>query len=70
MLLRPVEYDKIDSRNHEYGLIAEEVANVIPQAVSLGNSAIQYTRLVPALISAIQELKLEIEELKRGSIIT
>ena len=70
MLLRPVEYDKIGSRSHEYGLIAEEVANVIPQAVSLGNSAIQYTRLVPALISAIQELKLEIEELKRGSIIS
>ena len=69
MLLRPVEYDKIDSRMHEYGLIAEEVANVIPQAVSLGNSAVQYTRLVPALISAIQELKMEIGELKRGSTI-
>ena len=67
MLLRPVEYDKINSRSHEYGLIAEEVANVLPEAVSSGNSAIQYTRLIPTLIKAVQELKQEVQELRNGS---
>jgi len=56
LMLRPVEYDKIGTKSHEYGLIAEEVANVIPQVVSEGSTSIQYTRLIPLLIKAIQEL--------------
>lgn len=66
MLLRPVEYDKIKSSQHEYGLIAEEVAEILPEVVSEDQDSIQYTRLVPTLIKAIQELKAEIEELKSG----
>lgn len=64
MLLRPVEYDKILSKSHEYGLIAEEVANVIPEVVSEGSSSIQYTRLIPTLIKAIQELTEKVNKLE------
>jgi hypothetical protein len=64
MLLRPVEYDKIASKSHEYGLIAEEVANVIPEVVSEGSTSIQYTRLIPPLIKAIQELTEKVNKLE------
>lgn len=62
--LRPVGYNKIYSSNYEVGLIAEEVAKIIPEVVSEGNTSIQYTRLVPSLIKSIQELHDEIKELK------
>ena len=64
LLLRPVEYDKIISGSHEYGLISEEVAKIAPSVVGLNNSAVQYTRIVPMLIQAVQELYLEVEHLK------
>lgn len=64
MKLRPVEYDKIESKIHEFGLIAEEVANVLPQVVSEGNTSIQYTRLIPTLIKAIQELTEKVDKLE------
>jgi hypothetical protein len=62
--LRPVGYNKIYSSEYEVGLIAEEVAKVIPEVVTEGNTSIQYTRLVPSLIKSIQELSEEINILK------
>jgi len=62
--LRPVGYNKIYSSSYEVGLIAEEVAKIIPEVVTEGNTSIQYTRLVPSLIKSIQELHDEIKELK------
>jgi hypothetical protein len=62
--LRPVGYNKIYSSDYEVGLIAEEVAKVIPEVVTEGNTSIQYTRLVPSLIKSIQELSEEINILK------
>ena len=62
--LRPVGYNKIYSSDYEVGLIAEEVARVIPEVVTEGNTSIQYTRLVPSLIKSIQELSEEINILK------
>ena len=64
-LLNPVEYDKIQTNNHELGLIAEEVSQVLPHVVAEGNTAISYTRIVPVLIQAMKELKSEVDELKR-----
>jgi hypothetical protein len=61
---RPVEYDKISSRSHEDGLISEEVASIAPYVVGLNNSAVQYTRIVPMLIQAVQELYVELQDLK------
>jgi hypothetical protein len=62
--LRPVGYNKIYSSDYEVGLIAEEVAEIIPEVVTEGNTSIQYTRLVPSLIKSIQELSEEINILK------
>jgi len=67
--LNPVKYSwKNDEKNTQYiGLIAQEVEAVIPDVVSEddnGYKGIVYTELIPVLISAIQELKAEIETLK------
>ena len=67
--LNPVKYSwKNDEENTQYiGLIAQEVEAVIPDVVSEddnGYKGIVYTELIPVLISAIQELKAEIETLK------
>ena len=51
----------------EYGLIAQEVEKIVPEAVvTLHDStkAINYTSLIPILIEAIKEQQVQIEELK------
>jgi len=70
--LNPVTYDRKDgSRVNESGLIAEEVAKVLPSVVSVdedGNpQSIMYSRLTAHLIQAVKELKAEIMELKNKS---
>lgn len=70
--LRPVTYNrKKDTKTIktiEYGLIAEEVALVNDYPVVFNASgeaeSIEYYRLVPVLLKAIQDLKKEIEVLK------
>jgi len=67
--LNPVTYDRKDgSRTNESGLIAEEVAKIIPSVVTSdenGNpNSIMYSRLTTYLIQAIKELKSEIDNLK------
>lgn len=68
MQMRPVEYDKIKSNNHEIGFIAEEMDLLIPEVVAKDDNGdavgIDYARLVSVCVKAIQELKAEIEELK------
>lgn len=54
-------------RKHDAGVIAQEVENVLPEAVgtkTTGYKAVQYEKIVPLLIEAIKELKAEIERLK------
>jgi hypothetical protein len=72
--LRGVEYDRIDYDNHEIGVIAQEVEEVIPEVVTdnSGTKAVAYGNLVGLLIEAIKEqqneiniLKQEINELKK-----
>ena len=75
------EYDFHPSTMHETGVIAQEIQEVIPDAVSEapmnGNYTIkcgtdhefltvQKDKIVPLLIEAIKELKAEIDELKGG----
>lgn len=67
--LNPVTFEWKDDREEgiQLGLIAEEVYKIIPEAVAIKDNkpeAIAYTKLVPILIKAVQELKQEIEELK------
>jgi hypothetical protein len=66
--LRPVTFEWIsgqDDRLH-YGLIAQEVREVLPEVVSgddgpNGTLGINYGELVPVLVNAVQEQKAEIE---------
>ena len=64
--LRGVEYDRIDSGDHQIGVIAQEVEKVVP-AVVYGDEikSVAYGNLVGLLIEAIKEQQKEIEELKK-----
>ena len=64
-----VEFDFIKDKKHEeVGLIAQEVEDIIPQAISRDPESedsylhIDYTAFVPYLIKAIQELNKKLEE--------
>ena len=76
--MRPVEYDwtdealelKANKVRHGYGLIAQELEQIIPDLVTHnmfneGYLGIDYTRLVPFTISAIQEVDDEVTRLKK-----
>lgn len=71
--LRPVNYNFIkdptgDPNKLELGLLAQEVELVMPELVRMdkeGNKLLNYTGLIPVLIKSIQELQLEITELKK-----
>jgi hypothetical protein len=60
--LRGVEYDRIDSGDHQIGVIAQEVEKVVP-AVVYGDEikSVAYANLVGLLIEAIKEQHKEIE---------
>jgi hypothetical protein len=66
--LNPVAYDwKVDGKSDE-GLIAQEVKELVPNAVSQnedGYYQMDYSKLVTPLIKAIQEQQEQIEELKQ-----
>ncbi|WP_371911740.1 tail fiber domain-containing protein [Pseudomonas sp. ok272] len=75
--VRPVEYDRRDSfdseeyPHHEVGVIAQELFEIAPLLVTPANPddakdawKVNYTGLIPYLVSAIKTLKAEIEELK------
>ena len=61
--LNPLKTDSI-----EYGLIAQELEEVLPELVHPiydgEYKSIDYVKIVPLLIGAIKELQLEINELK------
>lgn len=70
MLMRPVSYDWIEQpQQHKIGLIAQEVKKLVPEVVSGDESKEQlgmnYAELVPVLINAIQELKAQVDDLKK-----
>ncbi len=71
--LRPVTYhykqlDADGSKPLEYGLIAEEVAQVYPDLVVHGKDGqietVQYHKLVPMLLNEIQRLRLDVQKLQ------
>jgi hypothetical protein len=66
--LSGVTYDRIDTKEHEAGLIAEWVDAVLPDLVTkddLGNTVgIKYTKLTAYLIESIKTLKQEVDSIK------
>jgi len=70
LALRPVSYNwKYDPAQHKIGLIAQEVQELIPEVIHVGDDeeallGLNYAELVPVLIKAVQEQQEQIEELK------
>jgi hypothetical protein len=65
--LRGVEYDRIESGEHQIGVIAQEVEKIIPEVV-YGDEikSVAYANIVALLIEAIKEQQKEINELKKN----
>ena len=67
--LRGVTFDWKDSGRHDIGLIAEEVGQVVPEAVAYEANgvdavSIDYARVTPILIEAIKEQQRQIDQLQ------
>ena len=63
--LRGVSFDWKESGKKSYGVIAQELEQVLPDLVTNGNvKSVNYNGLIAVLIEAIKDLKKEIEDLK------
>ena len=67
--LNGVIYDRKDGyRSREHGVIAEDVARVLPSVVGYKNGkpdSIDYSRFTPVLIEAIKALSDKVDQLKK-----
>ena len=70
--LRGVEYDRIDTQEHQIGVIAQEVEKIIPEVVypkqpapDYETKSVAYANLVGLLIEAIKEQNQRIIKLER-----
>ena len=60
--------EKTSREGHDIGLIAQEVNEVLPEAVTErdnGYLAVDYQKLVPLLVEAIKELSSKVEHLEQ-----
>ena len=67
--IKTYDYEWKSDKTRMYGVIAHEFAEVLPYAVRGEKDGeemqgVDYSKIVPVLVKAIQELKLEIEQLK------
>ena len=63
--LRGVSFDWKETGRGSYGVIAQELEEVLPDLVNTGEvKSVNYNGIIGVLIEAIKELKKEIEELK------
>jgi len=65
--LRGVVYDRIDFNERQIGVIAQEIEQVIPEVVRVGEKGIKsvaYGNIVSVLIEAIKEQQVQINELR------
>jgi hypothetical protein len=62
--------DKSEKEGTDVGVLAQEVLEVLPEAVTTrdnGYLAVRYEKIIPLLIEAIKELKEELNQLKGGN---
>ena len=65
--IQPVSFNWKTTGKKAYGVIAQEIEQVLPEIVSEdanGIKSVGYTQLIPFLIQAVQELQKEVDELK------
>ena len=62
--LNAVEFDWKHNNEHDMGLIAEDVAKVIPEAVYYKNGEIEGIKVLPLLAIIIEAIK-ELQEVKK-----
>jgi hypothetical protein len=63
-----VEYDWKNGTGHSYGLLAQDVEKVLPDAVrtsDTGLKSVNYMMIIPFLIESIKKLGSEVAELKK-----
>jgi hypothetical protein len=61
-------YDWVDGSGHSYGMIAQEVEKIIPEAVKTdanGIKSVNYQMMTPFLVETIKELRRDVAELKK-----
>ncbi len=64
--LRGVSFDWKETGKSSYGVIAQELENVLPELVKTGeNKSVNYSGIISVLIEAVKELSAEVEELKK-----
>ena len=65
--LNGVGYNWKDGSGHAYGMIAQEVEAIIPEAVKTdenGIKSINYSMVIPFLVETVKELRQDIAEIK------
>jgi hypothetical protein len=64
--LRGVSFDWKETGKSSYGVIAQELEEVLPELVKQGEvKSVNYNGIIGVLIEAVKELKVEVEDLKR-----
>jgi hypothetical protein len=65
--LRGVSFDWKETGKGSYGVIAQELEEILPDLVKTGEvKSVNYSGLIGVLIEAVKELKKEVEELKNN----
>ena len=65
--LQGVHYTMGNTSNPTIGFIAQQIAEVLPQAVNTSNAecwSVDYTRVIPMLVEAVKELRVKVVELE------
>ena len=65
--IKPVSFTWKDNGNKAYGVIAQDVEEILPDIVSTnkeGVKSVSYTQIIPFLIQVIQEQHKEIQKIK------
>lgn len=69
-LINPVEFNWIDTGIKSYGVIAQEIEQILPEAVESnadGIKSVNYIQLIPFLVKAVQDLQKEVTRLKANN---